>query len=483
MASNVKLPKKPNGSTPLVLKSSSSGGKNKTERMKMYLEVKRDLSSKECTKYRSTSKELREIIFLMINDLEKQKSVDNDKMGEIESENEELKKKVKAMQNTTIDNLEESAKHIVEEKDREIEMLREIVHEKSEGEKKLNYDLDKEREIREQVQLEIVKLRSEIEFLKDARDKAMQNKEIQFIDQIKNQINDSIQLSSMIESNKDEYPLINYSDAVKFNKPYSQQKKPENESRNRMKKVNLDKKSTIVIVEREVASTKSPNEVFREVTKQLNPLDSKIKFEEVTLNKSSKIIVRFKDVEEDEASVINALKKIDKVDVYKLRSNRQVQVKSVPKYVDEEQFKEELENNFKINGTIKIKMLSNERFKSNKFIVTLNEEDARELIKLEKLRIGFKQCPVEPNIRPMQCLNCGQYGHAAYKDKILVCNNKPNCFTCNGEHITADHEKNVTNEINQDVIKCNNCQSNDHKTFSVKCRIYEKVLNNLIKKW
>ena len=215
-------------------------------------------------------------------------------------------------------------------------------------------------------------------------------------------------------------------------------------------------------------------------------MDDEVKFNEVTLNKSGKIIVRYNN-DDFTNKLKNALGKIEDANIYKLKANRSIIIKAVPKYVDEDRIIDDLRKKYDVNGTIKTKMLSNTRFKFNRFIITLNEEKAHELVNHEKIRICFKTCEVQPYTNPIQCLWCGQFGHIAFRNGQKVCNNDPCCLKCNDSHPIMEHNKQATNEKNKTTtineVKCKNCKSDQYNSDSKECRIFKKIIENLIKRW
>lgn len=259
---------------------------------------------------------------------------------------------------------------------------------------------------------------------------------------------------------------------------------------NKIRENKSKSRSTILVIEKQKTSLVKSNDLYEKVSTSLSAIDKDVGFEEVTLNKSGKIIVKFKE-DKHEQLVREKLMEFEKeMDMHKLRSNKSIMIKSIPKQITKEQIEKELVETYNVNGQIRTRLISNPAFKFNRCAVVLNEESAVHLCELDHIRLGFRACKVEPNHTPVQCINCYRFGHVAYRNGQLICRNEPVCIECSHNHKTSEHKSVESAEKEEggseseiDIIKCSNCKQSGHKANSKECQIYKNIQKRLIDKW
>ncbi|XP_077292797.1 uncharacterized protein LOC143915851 [Arctopsyche grandis] len=90
-------------------------------------------------------------------------------------------------------------------------------------------------------------------------------------------------------------------------------------------------------------------------------------------------------------------------------------------------------------------------------MVKLPRDDATELIKAGRIRIGWVNCRLRPRVHIIRCFRCRGFGHIAVEcaskqdrskecnkcgqegHKAVICKNDPHCSICEGEKISSGH--------------------------------------------
>lgn len=128
-----------------------------------------------------------------------------------------------------------------------------------------------------------------------------------------------------------------------------------------------------------------------------------------------------------------------------------------------------------INDARVVAVFENPRFKYNKFnaILEVDVPTFNNLMKVEKINIGFDRCPVVDALHILRCFKCKGFGH-----KSTECKNEENCSKCSEHHRTA--------ECTSKDIRCVNClKMNEdrkmsldvnHEAFSSQCTVYRKLI-------
>jgi len=116
--------------------------------------------------------------------------------------------------------------------------------------------------------------------------------------------------------------------------------------------------------------------------------------------------------------------------------------------------------NIYANNTDSIHFLFSYDVNNGKTIVLKCSPQIRETLKEmnDKIKIGFKICPIYDKHHVFQCSNCCQFGHSAKFCK----NNETFCTFCSEKH----NFKDCPNKNNADSFKCINCLQSDNKVFN-----------------
>lgn len=98
-------------------------------------------------------------------------------------------------------------------------------------------------------------------------------------------------------------------------------------------------------------------------------------------------------------------------------------------------------------GTIKVvtKYVKKARKNIGSIVLETDPDSYKEIMKREKLKMGWRICNVHDHVNIKRCFNCAGFNHIAKE-----CTNKKICFRCAEEH--SDREK--CNSMN---LKCTNC--------------------------
>lgn len=122
-----------------------------------------------------------------------------------------------------------------------------------------------------------------------------------------------------------------------------------------------------------------------------------------------------------------------------------------------------------------ITVFENPRFKYNRYnaILEVDVDTFNNLMKIEKINIGWDRCSVVDGLHIMRCFKCGLFNH-----KSTECKNKEACSKCSGEHKTS--------ECSSECFKCVNCLKMNtemkmsldvkHEAFNSQCPVYQKMI-------
>ncbi|XP_017476435.1 PREDICTED: uncharacterized protein LOC108366523 isoform X1 [Rhagoletis zephyria] len=108
-------------------------------------------------------------------------------------------------------------------------------------------------------------------------------------------------------------------------------------------------------------------------------------------------------------------------------------------------------------------------------IIEIEHEKYLEVLKREKINIGWDQCGVYDGLNVKRCFKCLGYNHNAN-----TCTKKLRCGLCLGEHKSDECSTQVTNPV------CGNCADANkdlgfkldtgHSIFSKECPVYQRKL-------
>lgn len=113
-------------------------------------------------------------------------------------------------------------------------------------------------------------------------------------------------------------------------------------------------------------------------------------------------------------------------------------------------------------------------------VLEVDHKVFKQLMKTDKIKVGWRMCPIYEEMNIIRCYKCQEYNHFA-KD----CKGKVACPRCAGEH--------ALELCNESVIKkCINCDIASkrynlkldlmHTAYDLNCPSYEKIMKQKIKK-
>jgi hypothetical protein len=123
--------------------------------------------------------------------------------------------------------------------------------------------------------------------------------------------------------------------------------------------------------------------------------------------------------------------------------------------------------------SLKVCKIETSRARSEK--VELDGKSFDQIMKMDRINIGWDRCRFFENMNVRRCFNCKGYNH-----KADDCKNKKACANCAEEHDTKDC-KNVTERCVNCVLANKSLGLNlnvDHCAWSRECRVYKRKEND-----
>lgn len=151
-----------------------------------------------------------------------------------------------------------------------------------------------------------------------------------------------------------------------------------------------------------------------------------------------------------------------------------IRISEVDKNMQKDDILEEFESKEGINrsaANVEI-ILNNTKYRTNRAIVMLSEDDTKRLLKKGEVKMGLKIHPIEPDFGIVQCKRCNKFGHfekSKDKSSIQCKHEEPVCVHCK---VKDDRTK----------AKCSNCKAN-HRAYDVRCPRRAEVINKLKEKF
>lgn len=186
---------------------------------------------------------------------------------------------------------------------------------------------------------------------------------------------------------------------------------------------------------------------------------------DIRMNKSCNLVIEAKNVAQA-AKLIQITKLNEEIEVEVIKNEQMNSSKGVvfaPQLLCETN--EILLENLKDQHVTEINRAKKRNFEgdlvdSGLLFITFSIRDIPQSIKA-----GYLSLPVRPFVpRPMQCFQCGLFGHIA---KVCKAKYKP-CLAC-GSPLHQDEKENKC----QNIKKCKNC-GQDHHTLDRKCPLYKQ---------
>ena len=238
----------------------------------------------------------------------------------------------------------------------------------------------------------------------------------------------------------------------------------------------------LIAVNKRSTGLYTTQEILVRTRQILLPFRKEIEFADIYMNKNGKTIIKHHKKEDGE-KILEALKKIEnETEAWRVGEKRRLIIKGIPSHLTKEEIMADLSE---VNGISvradQLRQLNGSGYSSQRAILTIDEEEAKRILsQTDRVILEFKSCPIERDLKPLQCFVCGGFNHSAYKFGKLVCTNKPTCAKCGDE---TDQPRDPTHECNVDNKRCSNCKATDHSASSKACPIYQKLLRDLANRW
>lgn len=218
-------------------------------------------------------------------------------------------------------------------------------------------------------------------------------------------------------------------------------------------------------------------ETKSDLIKNISP--TKISVDTVRKAANGAIVVQCKDQESSNILKTSATNKLSEKYDIKTPSPRNARLKivNISEKPDDEDIVARIkkQNTFVTEtATIKvIKTLENTRYTNTNYTVIIETDTAtyNEIIKHEKLSIGWDRCRVFEHIYISRCYRCLGFNHSS-----KVCTKKQACIKCGGEHERKD--------CTSDDVKCINCLNAvmkldlsldvEHEAYSSECTVWRR---------
>ena len=241
-------------------------------------------------------------------------------------------------------------------------------------------------------------------------------------------------------------------------------------------------KPNLIAVCKKKGGLLDPNEILKRVKDLLQPLINDVEFEDVYQNRNGKTIIKFVN-RNDGGKIMNAIAALDdEIERWTVGEKRRIVIKQI----DSATTKAELLRELRERNDIDLKdeqlyVLNSTSYSYLRAIITLEEEEAKKILReKDRVKIGFKTCPIDKHVKPLQCFVCGGFNHSGYRNGKVVCENEPRCLDC-AQPKTAGHQ--CKSDQNQKQLECVNCKSTAHSASDRACPIYQKIHRELHARW
>lgn len=237
-------------------------------------------------------------------------------------------------------------------------------------------------------------------------------------------------------------------------------------------------KEHIVIIRKK--DENSQIDLAKEANKKLMQLKREIEVKSIKSNKYS-VIVTTKE-EQQVPLIINSIEKSTTLQARKpSKKIPTILIKEIDKSLTLEEILDEIAENEKIkkDDIVVKKFIANSKYNTNRLLVNFRADDTQRIVDQLFVKVGYRCCPIEKCVNPMQCYNCFKYGHI-HKDREgnTTCTGQTTCPSCSGNH-QQNEECPAKNDNAK--LKCVNCKEN-HDSRSFRCKKRISITNDLLSK-
>lgn len=231
------------------------------------------------------------------------------------------------------------------------------------------------------------------------------------------------------------------------------------------------KKTDILIIKPEKREDESNSyaNVLKHLKKNLNAEDygATIKDTQRTKEGGIKMFVHSKNgTDKLKSAIETTLGKTMKANVYKTVKRKAIIISELDETTSREEIKGALEENGIRVDDPEMGEVRRSRRGNLTCTIFISPEEGFRLIKMKRIKVGWRRCRVIEKITPLKCMLCNKIGHIAKdcrEDKEYLRNRCLNCLTPG--HIA----KECTNQP-----KCYNCDIEGHRAESMVCPKYRE---------
>lgn len=239
--------------------------------------------------------------------------------------------------------------------------------------------------------------------------------------------------------------------------------------------------NSVVVYPKDRASSKSPNDITKDIKTALNPVAEGIRITTVRNLGEKGVLIRAAEKKD-----LNAILECAQLRNIGLTISRPVKrmprlaLYGVPSGMSEEEIRESLirlnnldEREIKEQLKFAFKFGRKDRITEN-IAIEVTPELRKKLLSLSRVYLGWSSCKVEDFIRITRCYKCNGYNHIQKNCKALT----PSCAHCAGPHETNTCDK------KEQPPKCTNCihfkLAHNHSANDKDCPSYANALKGLI---
>lgn len=222
------------------------------------------------------------------------------------------------------------------------------------------------------------------------------------------------------------------------------------------------KKTDILIIKPENVEDKSNSyaNILKHLKKNINAEDHGATIKDVQKTKEGgiKIFVHSKSgTDKLKSAIETTLGKTLKANVYKTVKRKAIIISELDETTSREEIKGALEENGIRVDDLEMGEVRRSRRGNLTCTIFISPEEGFRLIKMKRIKVGWRRCKIIEKITPMKCMSCYKIGHIAkdcnedkeYLQKRCLnclmpghiakeCSNQPKCYNCNIEGHRAE---------------------------------------------
>ena len=203
--------------------------------------------------------------------------------------------------------------------------------------------------------------------------------------------------------------------------------------------------------------------IRNEVKNALKSISGSVKVTGIIYTKSNNAIIKTKD-KEDQDFIVSKLKNYVNLSVMEQQQRVPwVQITQIPDALEKDEILQILKDKIGLNeNDTEIKLIfRGKNYDTQKMVIKVNSEDYVKLMNEKEIVIQYMCCKVDNFLGILQCNNCGQYGH-----KAINCRNAKRCLYCGSDQHDLRGCRDTAGRRNK---YCSNCDSTTHSAKDRNC--------------